>query len=83
MADAQQEYSASEMAQLYQDLPNVWLLLEVLQTNPSGRAERLKLLKYAKDKNELYEYLLDEDPHWEWNKNYIFVFSDPEKACEL
>lgn len=79
----EKEYSASEMAQLYQDLPNLWLLLEVLETNGSGRAERLKLIKYASDKNELYEYLLDEDRQWEWGKNYIFVYSDPQKECDL
>ncbi|MBK6622598.1 MAG: hypothetical protein IPG32_17645 [Saprospirales bacterium] len=76
-------YDVSHMAQLYQELPHHWLLLEVLETNEHGRAEKLRLLKYAKDKNELYEYLLDEDPHWEWSKRYIFVFSDPEKECEI
>ncbi|HFA49846.1 MAG TPA: hypothetical protein ENJ95_12635 [Bacteroidetes bacterium] len=81
--DGKKEYLASEMAQLYQDLPNEWLLLEILKTNEQGRAEKLKLLKHAKDKDELYDYLMDETEDWSFDNNYIFVYSDPEKECEL
>ncbi|MBK7407901.1 MAG: hypothetical protein IPL49_08575 [Saprospirales bacterium] len=77
------EYSAAEMAQLYQKHPNEWLLLEVLATNKSGRAERLRLVKYAKNKNDLYDYLMDEVQDWDWSKNFIFVYSDPDKECDL
>ena len=77
------EYSAAEMAQLYQKHPGEWLLLEVLATNKSGRAERLRLVKYAKNKNDLYDYLMDEVQDWDWSKNFIFVFSDPDKECDL
>ncbi|MCB9284028.1 MAG: hypothetical protein H6563_08145 [Lewinellaceae bacterium] len=77
------EYSAGEMAQLYQKHPHEWLLLEILATNNAGRAERLRLVKYAKDKNDLYDYLMDEVENWDWNKNFIFVYSDPDKECEL
>lgn len=78
-----QEYNAREMAQLYQKHPNEWLLLEILETNKAGRAERLRLVKYAKDKNDLYDYLMDEAEDWNWNRNFIFVYSDPDKECEL
>ncbi len=77
------EYDAGEMTNLYNERPNVWLLLEVVKYNEFGKAQRLKLLKTSKDKNELYDYLMDEDDEWDWNKNYIFVYSDPDKYCEL
>ena len=77
------EYSAWEMADLYRKHPHQWLLLEVLTTNAAGRAQRLKLWKYATDKNELYDFLMDELEDWDWSKNFIFVYSDPEKECEL
>jgi hypothetical protein len=77
------EYSAREMAHLYQEHPNEWLLLEVLAYNKAGRAERLRLLKFSKNKNDLYDFLMDEVQEWDWSRNFIFVFSDPEKECEL
>ena len=83
MHDEKKVYRATEMAQLYNDLPNEWLLLEILQTNQQGRAEQLRLLKHAKNKDELYDYLMDEAEDWNWDKNYIFVYSDPEKECKL
>ena len=79
----QNEYSDTEMARLYEAKPNEWLLMEILKTNKHGRPLRLKLLKSAKNKDELYDYLMDEVEDWSWDKNYIFVFSDPEKQCEL
>ncbi len=83
MHDEQKEYFASEMAQLYNAKPDEWLLLEILETNEQGRAEKLKLLKSAKDKDDLYDFLMDEVEDWTWDKNYIFVYSDPGKECEL
>ena len=76
-------YSAEEMGGLYSQNPRVWLLLEVLEYSASGQAKKLRLLKASKDKDELYDYLMEEEEDWDWNKNYIFVFSDPEKQCEL
>ena len=77
------EYTAREMAQLYQKHPNEWLLLEILETNKAGRAERLRLLNYSKNKDDLYDFLMDEVQDWDWSRNFIFVYSDPEKECEL
>ena len=75
-------YKAAEMAQLYQENPRVWLLLEVLARNRNGRATRLKLLKQAPAKDELHDYLL-EHKDWDWDKEYIIVFSDPDKLCDI
>ncbi len=77
------EYSARQMAQLYREMPGVWLLLEVLEQNELGTPQRLKLLAYSPDKEDLYDYLMDQDDNWNWNKKYIFVYSDPEKECPL
>ena len=71
------------MAQLYAELPNHWLLLEIKEKDKSGRAKKLSLLKYDTVKDRLYEYLMNEDNNWDWDKNYILVFSDPNKTCDL
>ena len=76
-------YTASELARLYQQLPGYWLLLEVLEESDNGRPEKLKLLKYSKDKQELHEFLMDEDENWSWDKKYIFVYANPDKECDL
>lgn len=75
-------YKASEMAQLYQENPGVWLLLEVLERNAAGRAEKLRLLKAAPQKDALYDFLLEQED-WNWHKEYVFVYSDPDKQCEI
>ncbi|MCB0650980.1 MAG: hypothetical protein KDC85_06870 [Saprospiraceae bacterium] len=73
---------AAEVAQMYEDNPGVWLLLDVLETGPNGRASKFRLLAQAKDKNDLYDILM-EDEAWSWDKKYIFVYSDPDKHCDL
>ncbi|MBK8920922.1 MAG: hypothetical protein IPM81_05355 [Saprospirales bacterium] len=75
-------YKAAQMAQLYQENPGVWLLLEVRARNPNGRATRLKLLKQAKNKDDLYDFLMEQE-NWDLSKDYVFVFSDPGKQCEI
>ena len=76
-------YSAAEMAEVYQALPEKWLLLEVLARDEKGRAQKLKLIRYATTKEELNEYLINDAEDWDWSTNYIFVYSDPEQQCEL
>ena len=78
-----EEYDAVEMAELYSALPNKWMLLEILKTDKNGRAQRLKLIAYADGKDALYDYLMNETHEWEWDQKYIFLYSDPEKECEL
>ncbi len=83
MSNEQKEYRAQEMCELYERLPENWLLLEILETNESGRAERLRLLKADKNKEVLYDFLMDELEDWDWKNNFIFVYADPDKECEL
>lgn len=73
---------AQEVAQLYEDNPGFWLLLDVLETTPNGRASKFILLAKSKDKDDLYEFLMEDDD-WSWGKKYIFVYSDPDKHCDL
>ncbi|KAA3631458.1 MAG: hypothetical protein DWQ02_16350 [Bacteroidetes bacterium] len=73
---------AKEVAQLYEDNPGVWLLLDVLETAPNGRASKFMLLAKSEDKDDLYEFLLEDDD-WSWGKKYIFVYADPDKHCDL
>ena len=75
-------YTASEMAQLYQENPGAWLLLDVLERNAAGRAEKLRLLKAAPTKAELYDFLMEQE-EWSLEHDYVFVFSDPDKQCEI
>lgn len=77
-----QLFDAAGMAQLYREKPGVWLLLEVLERDQRGRASKLALLKESPNKDELYDYLLEQQ-QWDWNTEYIFVFSDPDKQCEI
>jgi hypothetical protein len=75
-------YTAGEMAQLYAHKPREWLLLQVIERDRSGRATKLRLLYHAKDKDKLREYLLDKED-WTLNSDIIYVYSDPDKACDL
>jgi len=74
--------TAAEVAELYNSYPEHWLLLEVLETAPSGRASKFKLLAHDKSKDALYDYLM-EDENWDWSKKYIMVFADPNYQCEI
>ena len=74
--------NAAEVAQLYHEIPHQWMLLEVLSTK-NGKAEWFYLLKHAKDKEELYDYLMDEDENWDSTKKYIFVYADPDDICKI
>ncbi len=74
--------TAAEVAELYNSYPEHWLLLEVLETAPSGRASKFKLLAHDKSKDALYDYLM-EDESWDWNKKYIMVYADPNYQCEI
>jgi len=76
-------YDAAEMAEVYAAVPEKWLLLEVLERDENGRAQKLKLIRYAATKEELQDYLINEAEDWDWNTNYIFVYSDPNQQCEL
>ncbi len=73
---------ATEAAGLYEQNPEFWLLLDVLEVGPNGRASKFKLLAKSEDKEDLYDYLMEDD-EWNWDKKYIFVFSDPDKQCDL
>lgn len=73
---------SSDVARLYNDKPREWLLLEVIKTGSNGKAELFKLLAHAINKDDLYEYVM-EDEEWGWDKKYIFVFADPDSICEL
>jgi len=73
---------ADEVADLYNDTLGEWLLLEVLKFGPNGKAELFKLLMHAAEKEQLHDYMMD-DEDWSWDKKYILVFADPEKTCDI
>ncbi len=73
--------SAKEVACLYNDLTGQWLLLEVIKVDENGKAEKFKLVANHLNKDELYK-LMDSD-NWDWGKNYMFVFADPNTLCEI
>ncbi len=73
--------NARDVARLYNDKSNHWLLLEVLKKDKNGKAEEFKLIACDPDKDRLYELMEDDD--WDWDKQYIFVFADPDSLCEI
>jgi len=73
--------NAKDVAQLYHEKSNNWLLLEVVKMGKNKKAEEFKLIAFDKTKEALHELM--EDDNWDWTKKYIFVFADPDSLCEL
>lgn len=73
--------NASDVAKLYNDKIGYWLLLEVIKKGENGKAEKFKLVAFNKKKQKLKNLM--EDDEWDWDKNYIFVFADPNSLCDI
>jgi hypothetical protein len=73
--------NARDVATLYNEKINQWLLLEVIKMGKNRRAEEFKLIAYSKSKEKLKELMEDDD--WDWDKKYIFVFADPNTLCKI
>ena len=71
-----------DIAQLYIEKSDNWLLLEVLETNSSNEPTKFGLLAFSPDKNKLHDYV-SEDESWDWSKKYLMVFADPTKPCTI
>lgn len=71
-----------DVAQLYLEKAGQWLLLEVLETDARNEPTRLKLLAYAPNKDQLHDYML-EDEDWNWDRKYLMVLADPNKPCTI
>jgi len=72
----------SDVAKLYKDKLREWLLLEIIKTGSNGKAELFKLIAYSNIKDELYDYVM-EDEELKSDKKYIFVFADPDRICDI
>ncbi len=72
---------AKEVAKLYGELEGEWLLLDVLQRGKDGKAEEFVLMAHSVDKDELYEFIMEEGG--EMDGDFIFVFADPNGVCEI
>ena len=46
-----------EVAKLYTELHEYWLLLEVIKMGDNNKAKEFKLVSYNKDKEKLYELM--------------------------
>ena len=73
--------NATDVAKLYNEKINQWLLLEVIKMGKNRKAEQFKLMAFDKSKEKLKELMEDDD--WNWDKKYIFVFADPNSLCEI
>jgi hypothetical protein len=73
---------AEESPEMYRELTGKWLLIEALETGKSGKATRFYLIKTAKRKDELLDYLMD-DENRDWKNRLVIVFADPDKVCEI
>ncbi len=76
------ELHLKEIPELYQSLAGHWLLFEVLETNANQTPVRLRLLKHSTSKDELYDFLM-EDEQWDWNRQYLIVYADPTRPCTI
>jgi len=72
---------AKEVAKLYSELKGEWLLLDVLKRGANGKAEEFVLVAHSKEKDDLYDYIMEEGD--EIKGNLIFVFADPDEVCEV
>ena len=73
--------TAAEVAEFYKQYPGFWFLLEVLEISKDGKAERMRVVRYNKNKDVLREYILEESV--DMNSKYIFVFASPDGRCEI
>ncbi|MCF6351517.1 MAG: hypothetical protein L3J06_00760 [Cyclobacteriaceae bacterium] len=73
--------NAKDVAKLYNNKINQWLLLEVIKMGKNRRAEEFKLVAFDKNKEKLKALMEDDD--WDWDKKYMFVFADPNSLCEI
>ena len=77
----QKTVTSDEVAEFYKRFPAFWFLLEVLDTDANGKAARLRVINYNKNKDALRDYLLDES--FSADSQYIFVYADPDGKCDL
>jgi hypothetical protein len=73
----------SDIVDMYTDLEHNWLLIEVIGRDKNGMATEIRLVHFAEVKDDVYEFLMEEEESWDWTKNYIVVYADPKKECEL
>ncbi|MCP4457530.1 MAG: hypothetical protein GY816_05810 [Cytophagales bacterium] len=72
---------AKDVAHLYNEFEGEWLLLDLLQRSKDGKAEEFVLIAHSKEKDELYDFVMEEGG--EIDGNFIFVFAHPNGICEI
>lgn len=75
-------FTLKDIAQLYIEKNNQWLLLGILETNSDNEPTKFRLLTSSADKDKLHDYI-SEDESWDWSKKYLMVLADPNKPCSL
>ncbi len=73
----------ADIVDMYTDLEHQWLLIEIIERDKNGTATEIRLAHYAKEKDDVHEFLMEEEENWDWTKNYLVVYADPKKQCEL
>jgi len=73
----------SDIVDMYNDLEHLWLLIEVISRDENGTATEIRLAYFAKEKDDVYEFLMEEEENWDWTRSYMVVYADPKKECEL
>jgi hypothetical protein len=73
----------SDIVDMYNDLEHHWLLIEVIGRDENGTATEIRLAHFAKEKDDVHEFLMEEEENWDWCKNYLVIYADPKKECEL
>lgn len=73
----------ADIVDMYTDLEHQWLLIEVIERDKNGTATEIRLAYFSKEKDDVHEHLMEEEDNWDWGKNYLVVYADPKKQCEL
>ncbi len=59
-----------------------WVLLEILETDVRGQANRVRVVKLSQQKDDLLDYMMEHDEEWDWQKRFVIVRADPN-LCTL
>ncbi len=67
---------------MYLEEAGKWVLLEILGYDARGQANLVRVVELKEDKDDLLDYLMENDGEWDWSKKFVIVRADP-KLCTL
>jgi hypothetical protein len=74
--------SNAEVTDLYKKIPGHWVLLLPMGYDKKKIANRLKILKFDRDKEILRDFLMDQED-WEDAASLIYFFTGYDGTCKI